>query len=135
MISETFPSLRPKPVYQYGPQGALVNGKWVSRYTRAGALKITEAEFDRRDEIVKGLYAECAYYVGKTYFPHSEAKKKEYGACTVRELYRNYYEFPLNEEWPKDDHPFLVTIQSEKMEGLILCTETWLNPKECNTCS
>lgn len=133
MLTKTIESTKPKPVssysYQGGQQGKWKGGTFTSSMVRAHSLHISEPEFQRRNTIVKDLYSKCMVKTGNYYFPTTETKKQQYGKCLVKDIFADYYEFPLNETWPKDDHPYIVTVEAEKIEGLVLCTGDWLNSK------
>lgn len=131
MIHETYASTRPLPPIK--SHGETIGGRYITAWQRAQQLKITEDEFHRRNAIVKGLYAKCQYRTGFAYMPESDEKAKEYGVCTVKGIFRSYFEFPLAEPWPDDDHPLIVSFTSEAIDGLVLCVEDWLSPVPVNT--
>lgn len=132
MIVQSFPTKT--PVKQHN----VVTYPDNSVYANAGKRKITVDEWHRRNKIVKELFAECDVKQGLSYLPKAQSAIHQYGVCKVEKLFRNYWDFPIHEEWPKDDHPYIITVSPErgtKNGGLILCTNKWLDPKPITICS
>ncbi len=124
MITQTFPSTRPKPqppvVYSTG------NG-----YHKAQEISLSRnislAEFWKRDNIVKAQMSGCLLQEGKKYMPNKKEDQEKYGNVIVKQVFRSYFDFPISEPWPSDNTPYTITVQPEKMVGAILCTPDWLS--------
>ncbi len=127
MIYETFPAEHPI-VERIGSTNSHTT---LSAADRAARLKITIDEFHRRNKIVVDLFRQCSVRAGLSYLPMTPKAAEQYGVCKVEKIFRDYWDFPIHEDWPKDDAPYIITLRPErgtKNGGLILCTSNWLNP-------
>ena len=128
MIYQNYPNPnKPKKALQL-PHIARVDYTVAKRLSEQ--RNITIAEWWRRNGAVERLYKKCAHFtVGNMHFPVNQEARTLYGLCTIKSVFKDYTEVPLAEEWPKDDQPYLITVSSSEQQGLILCTEDWLDPK------
>lgn len=95
---------------------------------KANKMGISVDEFNRRNNIVRAEWTECKLREYCHYYPLDTEEKEAYGLCTVKKIYRSYWDFEKSDNWPKDDKPMIITIECEKLEGLVLCTNNWLCP-------
>lgn len=138
MLTKTFASIKPPPPAPT-PSHQPISTFGIDHMKaaqKATLRKISIQEWWRRNAQIRKLWRESNLYKNQHYYPLDELNKEKYGLCKVEELYENYLQVPLTEEWPDDDEPYIVTISSEKIEGLILCTPDWLNktkvvPTQC----
>lgn len=95
---------------------------------RADQFKISPEEFVRRDDIVRQLYLDTAMFFkpGDVVQCRTEQQRETYGKITIRGVFKSYHDFPTAEAvaWPKDDIPYIFTVQPEKPEkgDIILST-------------
>lgn len=138
MITQSFPSLRPKPPvvvyppYKYTPPLGPLGGPrkptgWDVQ--KAEKFKITPEEFVRRDEIVRKMWRECNWREGDVLCPRGPQSRDKYGTnIKVEGIYRTYHDFHENEKWPSDDEPYIMTVRPERGAngGRICCTPDFL---------
>lgn len=95
---------------------------------RANQFGITPEEFVRRDMIVRQLFLDTAmfYKPGDVVECRSQKNRNDYGRINIRGVFKSYHDFPTAEAvaWPKDDIPYIFTVQPEKTEmgDIVLCT-------------
>jgi hypothetical protein len=124
MIKQTFPSKRPKSMVAHA-----VQSHDSPLMKEARRRNITPTEFERRQEIVRLLYNKVKVREHCYYNPKHEERRKMYGPCLIKQVFKSYWEFPVSEPWPDDDHPFIITFMSpQKPTQLMLCTEEYFTP-------
>lgn len=134
MITLTYPSLR-KPLYgnvlpmqQQQNRGTFVMGLRkpdVRDLNLADKRKVTGEEIVRRDDIVRNLWIKCKFNESEVVMPKTVGDRDKYGArLTIKGIYRSYHDFPLHDEWPKDDVPYIITLSTD--DGAILCTSDFI---------
>ena len=133
MITQSFKSKRAPSFPSYMPAKETSDNKpWYSpqEIAAAAARKITPAEYIRRDNIVKELATACPLQTGDTAYPHDKKGYHLYGACIVVGICRSYKDFSLDEEWPKNDNPFIVSFSSlNNRKDIFLCTSNYLTKR------
>lgn len=116
MIVQSYPATRkvslPVVVHQHSgkihpyPQQQTTYPLLPKEILRATKLRITNAEYSRRDAIVRKAYKDCPFYVGDKVTPDSVEGQKKYGTSTVTGLVSSYFDY--GDDWPKNDNPLIV---------------------------
>jgi len=146
MISQTFPSTRPKypnylnnnnihypnthrtPLAVVQPSGTSDTSYLAMSKFRAEKCGITTGEWQRRDEIVKDLISKCSFRIGDTCYPPSKEEYEKMGKCLIVGRILSYIEIDHNNDWPPNDNPMLLSIVEQKDElrdQIINCTTNW----------
>lgn len=83
------------------------------------------AEANRRDAICRKLGEEVNFSVGDIVLPWNQKEQDDMGVCRCTYIADTYVKFGKHNEWPKNDHPHIITIWSEKLHKSFLCTTTY----------
>lgn len=125
MIEQTYPSKRTKSV------GFLTNTK-NSFFSPVEAIqarirKITVEEYVRRDKIIRNEWNACPFKIGDTVYPKSQKDYIDYGPVEITAMLQSYKDTSIEDEWPKNDNPFILTIKPLKGDqSLVFCTANWV---------
>jgi hypothetical protein len=91
---------------------------------------ITPEEFVRRNSIVQALASKVPLRPGDTAYPDNKKGYQQYGACMVVGVCRSYKDFSIDDDWPENDCPMIVTFAPLNNRGShIHCTYHYLVPK------
>lgn len=91
----------------------------------ADRRKVSGEEIVRRDNIVRDLWIKCKVIPGDIVMPRLAGDRDKYGhRLTVKGVFRTYHDFPLADEWPEDNVPYIITLQTD--DGAILCTSDFI---------
>lgn len=104
----------------------------------AAKHSLTVEEFERRSKIVREAYTKTKLKVKGMYLPEDEKYVKEFGVCTITEIIRSMWEWPVGKKWPKDDDPTIVSFTALGFPGkTYFASVDWFNPKleTNNVCS
>lgn len=146
MIKQTYPSQRKAPWERMWSGTQQQQKKHNSFYiynrqptpgdvARSLKLKITPTEFIRRDDVVHKLVADSGFSLRDKVYPLDKQAYKEHGECEITNICQSYYDFSLDEVWPKNDNPFILAIRSvdeakAKKDGVLLCTLNYVKGKQ-----
>jgi hypothetical protein len=129
VITLSYPTLRPKNAYGVVIMPPKIGETFVMGVRKpdkkdldlAEKRKVSGEEIVRRDNIVRQLWIACKTNVGEYVVPRLVGDREKYGArLLVKGVFRSYHDFPLAEEWPKDNVPYIITLATD--DGAILCT-------------
>lgn len=137
MIVVHYPTKNPvidAPIVKYGTafsqqqqrSGPFLSPKEVLRATK---LKITNAEFARRQEIVAEAAKNCQFVVGDKVVPKSDEGFKKYGECEVTAICKDYLDY--GDEWPKNDHPLVVHFKTTEGQEAFATTNYFKDKCSC----
>lgn len=133
MITESFPSKRPKVVPTYYPQQQQgYKPPWYSPGDVAQSIqrKITTEEYIRRDKIVHELVNASNWFVGDTAFPSNKKDYEKYGVFLVEGIVSSYKDFATDHVWPPSDEPLILTIKNlHKPPTILFCSSSWIVKK------
>ena len=80
------------------------------------------AEVMRRDKLIKELAKKCGFFIGQIVVPASDQDDPLYGDCTVMGIAKTYTEYGKDVEWPKNDNPMILTLNTEHGEVIFATT-------------
>lgn len=127
MLEYLLPSRRPKPLSSV--PSTVVHKPYIPPQhvdMTSGMLQ----ESLRRDSIIKELAKTCNYKVGDMVKPTDPDSIKVYGSdIYIESICDSYTKMGVNEVWPPNDCPMIVTAWSEKTKGRFICTPKYLSPK------
>ena len=97
------------------------------------AKKVTFAEWERRNAIIKRIAKECSFVVGQVLYPRNKEGLDLYGTCKVLGVCKTYHDFS-EMEWPNDDVPLIIHAESMTRKtgnGYVRfnCTPAYLSEK------
>lgn len=104
---------------------------------QASQRNITVEEYRRRDRIVKDEAGKANILVGERCYPVTKKDYEKYGALVVLGVCRLYSDFAIDDEWPKNDNPFIYTLAPmEDRTKSFFCTRNWVtkNNNHLNAC-
>jgi hypothetical protein len=125
MIEKSYPSKREKPVHTYMP--STYNFRDESLAKKRG---ISVAEWQRRDLIVKDLWFKAGLRKGDVCFPSAKKDYEEMGPVTIINVAACYEDMGLDENWPQNDYPMILTVKGmRKGASIFFCTINWCSKK------
>jgi len=129
MIVQSFNSKR-APKYTYIPATNTKPWYTAQEYAAARARNISPEEYVRRDKVVKELATACPFQTGDTAYPHDKKGYEEYGVCVVIGICRSYKDFNVDEEWPKNDNPYILSFAPmNDRKNIVMCTSNYLTKR------
>lgn len=94
---------------------------------QARLRKISTEEYVRRDKIIRTEWNACPFKEGDIVYPKAQKDYMDYGPVKITGMLRSYKDTAIEDEWPKNDNPFILTIQPLKgKQDLVFCTANWV---------
>ena len=86
-------------------------------------------EAQRRDKIIKALVKGINYVEGEIVTPYNQEGRDKWGEqLIVEKICDSYALYGKNEDWPKNDTPFLITCYNKDKAARFNCTPGYVIP-------
>ena len=134
MILVHYPSKNPAPVQEVKkyPSPFVNTGPHLlpREVLRATKLKITNAEYLRRDGIIRKHAADCPWNVGDVVTPKSNEGFEKYGECVITAIVNSYLNYD-DDSWPKTDNPMILHFRTKDGKEAFATTNYFKDKVTC----